>query len=172
MIGTIIMVSPILIALTFFWGFANLELQNAKILFWVYSTLTGLSLSSLGFIYTGESIARTFFICASTFGAMSIYGYSTKRDLTSMGSFMVMGLFGLIISSIVNIFLRSSALYFITSLLGIIIFIGLIAWDTQRIKSYYYSAGGGENGEKMAILGSFILYLDFINLFLYMIRFF
>ena len=170
--GMMIMVSPLIIALYFFWGFGKLSTENAKILFWVYSGLTGMSLASLGFIYTGESIARTFFICASVFGGMSIYGYTTKRDLTSMGSFMIMGLIGLIIASIINIFLQSQAMYFITSILGVVIFIGLIAWDTQKIKSYYYAAGNAEQGQKMAVLGAFSLYLDFINLFLYLLRFF
>jgi FtsH-binding integral membrane protein len=101
---------------------------------------------------------------------MSVYGHTTKRDLTSMGSFMVMGMVGLIIAVIVNIFLRSSALELMTSLLGIIIFMGLIAWDTQKIKSYYYAAGNAEMGQKMSILGAFVLYLDFINLFLYLLR--
>ena len=134
--------------------------------------MSTISLASLALIYTGESIARTFFICASVFGGMSLYGYTTNRDLTSMGSFFIMGLLGLIIASLVNLFLKSSALYFATSLIGIAIFMGLIAWDTQKIKSMYFSSGGGELGQKMSIMAAFTLYLDFINLFLYLLRFF
>ncbi|ACR47170.1 stabilizing membrane protein [Rickettsia peacockii str. Rustic] len=169
--GTIIMFAPLGIALYFFMGFGQMNLQTAQILFWVYAGLTGMSLAYLALIYTGASIARTFFICSSVFGAMSLYGYSTSRDLTSMGSFFAMGLIGLIIASLVNLFLKSSALSFATSLIGIVIFMGLIAWDTQKIKSMYYMAGNDEVGQKLSIMAAFTLYLDFINLFLYLMRF-
>ncbi len=171
-LGTIIMIAPVGIALYFFMGFGKMSLETTKILFWVYAGLTGMSLSSLGLVYTGESIARTFFISASVFGGMSLYGYSTNRDLTSIGSFFIMGLIGLIIASLVNLFLQSSAIYFATSLIGVAIFMGLIAWDTQKIKSMYFMSGGGELGQKMSIMAAFSLYLDFINLFLYLLRFF
>lgn len=170
--GTLVMFSPVLIAMYFFWGFGSLDATKAQFLFWVYSILTGMSLSSLGLIYTGDSIATTFFVCASVFGAMSLYGYTTNKDLTSMGSFMVMGLFGVIIASIFNIFMQSPALYFAISIIGVVVFMGLIAWDTQKLKSYYYSVSNSEVRQKLAILGAFVLYLDFINLFLYLIRFF
>jgi len=170
--GTLVMFAPVGIALYFFMGFGKMSLNTAQVLFWVYAGLTGMSLSSLAFVYTGESIARTFFICASVFGGMSLYGYSTNKDLTSMGSFMVMGLFGLIITSVVNMFLQSSAIAFATSLIGVFIFMGLIAYDTQKIKAMYYTSGGGELGQKMSIMSAFNLYLDFINLFLYLLRFF
>ena len=170
--GTLVMFSPVLIAMYFFWGFGSLDTTKAQFLFWVYSILTGMSLSSLGLIYTGDSIATTFFVCASVFGAMSLYGYTTNKDLTSIGSFMVMGLFGVIIASIFNIFMQSSALYFAISIIGVVVFMGLIAWDTQKLKSYYYSVSNSEVRQKLAILGAFVLYLDFINLFLYLIRFF
>ncbi|AFB20724.1 Bax inhibitor-1/YccA family protein [Rickettsia canadensis] len=169
--GTIIMFAPLGIALYFFMGFGRMNLQTAQILFWVYATLTGMSLAYLALIYTGTSIARTFFICSSVFGAMSLYGYSTSRDLTSMGSFFAMGLIGLIIASLVNLFLKSSALSFATSLIGIVVFMGLIAWDTQKIKSMYYMAGNNEVGQKLSIMAAFTLYLDFINLFLHLVRF-
>ncbi|AFC69326.1 hypothetical protein A3305_03585 [Rickettsia amblyommatis] len=169
--GTIIMFAPLGIALYFFMGFGRMNLQTAQILFWVYAGLTGMSLAYLALIYTGASIARTFFICSSVFGAMSLYGYSTSRDLTSMGSFFAMGLIGLIIASLVNLFLKSSALSFATSLIGIVIFMGLIAWDTQKIKSMYYTARNDEVGQKLSIMAAFTLYLDFINLFLYLMRF-
>ncbi|WP_347939339.1 Bax inhibitor-1/YccA family protein [Rickettsia oklahomensis] len=169
--GTIIMFAPLGIALYFFMGFGRMNLQTAQILFWVYAALIGMSLAYLALIYTSASIARTFFICSSVFGAMSLYGYSTSRDLTSMGSFFAMGLIGLVIASLVNLFLQSSALSFATSLIGIVVFMGLIAWDTQKIKSMYYMAGNDEVGQKLSIMAAFTLYLDFINLFLYLMRF-
>lgn len=170
--GTLVMFSPLAIAFYFFYGVGKMSVQNSQKLLWAYAALTGMSLASLGFMYTGESIARTFFITSGVFGGMSIYGYTTKRDLTSMGSFLVMGLIGLIVVSIVNIFMQSPAIHFATSLLGVAIFMGMIAWDTQKMKSIYYSVGGGEMGQRMAVMGAFSLYLDFINLFLYMLRFF
>lgn len=170
--GMLIMISPIGIAWYFFSGAAKMDVERSRLMLWVYAGLTGMSLSSLGFIYTGTSIARTFFICASMFGAMSIYGYTTKRDLTSMRSFLTMGVIGLLLASLLNMFMGSPAIYFATSILGTIIFTGLIAWDAQRIKSMYFMVGGGEMGRKMAVVGAFSLYLDFINLFLYLIRFF
>ncbi|WPY00548.1 Bax inhibitor-1/YccA family protein [Candidatus Trichorickettsia mobilis] len=170
--GWLIVLAPIAIAFYFFMGMGRLSLSSTKILFWVYSALTGMSLASLALVYTGESIARTLFICASLFGAMSLYGYTTQKDLTSFGSFLMMGLIGLILASLVNIFFNSPAISFVTSLIGVGIFMGLIAWDTQKLKSMYYTSGGGELGQKMAIMGAFTLYLDFINLFLYLIRFF
>jgi uncharacterized protein len=171
-IGLVIMFSPIGIAWYFFSNAMNSSVEKSQIMLWVYSALTGMSLASLGFIYTGESIARTFFICSGVFGAMSIYGYTTKRDLTSMGSFMVMGMIGLLVASLVNMFMQSAAIYFATSLLGVIIFTGIIAWNTQRLKSTYFAVGGGEMGQRMAVVSAFSLYLDFLNLFLYLIRFF
>lgn len=172
MIGMIATFAPIGIALYFFMGSARISIQKAQTLFWVYAALMGMSLSSLGFIYTGQSLVRTFFICSTVFGAMSLYGYTTKKDLTSMGSFLVMGLIGLLVVSLINMFLQSSAVNFATSLIGVGIFMGLIAWDTQKLKSMYYAAGGGEMGQRAAIMGAFSLYLDFINLFLHMLRFF
>ena len=170
--GFLVMISPIGIAWYFFSGALKMDVQRSKLMLWVYSALTGMSLSIITFTYTGESIARTFFICASLFGAMSIYGYSTKRDLTSMGSFLVMGMIGLLIASLVNMFMHSSAMYFATSVLGVLIFTGLIAWDAQRLKSMYFMVGGGEMGKRMAVVGAFSSYLNFINLFLYLLRFF
>ena len=170
--GIIITFAPLGIAIYFFMGMGRMSVQKAQTLFWVYAGLMGMSLSSLGLIYTGQSLVRTFFICAAVFCSMSIYGYTTKRDLTSMGSFLIMGLIGLIIVSLINIFLQSPAIDFATSFIGVAIFMGLTAWDTQKLKSMYYSSGGGEMGQKMAILGAFTLYLDFINLFLYLLRFF
>lgn len=171
-LGMLISFAPLGIAIYFFMGLGRMSINTAQTLFWVYAAVMGMSLSYLGLIYTGQSLARTFFICASVFGAMSLYGYTTKTDLTSMGSFLIMGLIGIIVVSLVNIFLRSPAIDFATSFIGIAIFMGLTAWDTQKLKTIYYSSGGGEMGQKMAVMGAFTLYLDFINLFLYMLRFF
>jgi FtsH-binding integral membrane protein len=171
-LGMLISFAPLGIAIYFFMGLGRMSVNTAQTLFWVYAAVMGMSLSYLGLVYTGQSLARTFFICASVFGAMSLYGYSTKSDLTSMGSFLIMGLIGLIVVSLVNIFLRSPAIDFATSFIGIAIFMGLTAWDTQKLKTIYYSSGGGEMGQKMAVMGAFTLYLDFINLFLYILRFF
>jgi hypothetical protein len=130
----------------------------------------GLSLSTIFLVYTGQSITQVFFITAATFGAMSLYGYTTKRDLTQIGSFLIMGLFGLIIASIVNIFLHSSGLSFAISIIGVLIFVGLTAWDTQKIKESYSSAMGADVLAKGAVMGALSLYLDFINIFLYLLR--
>lgn len=171
-LGMIINFVPVGIAFYFFMGLGSMSVQKAQTLFWVYAATMGMSLSSLGLAYTGESLARTFFVCSAVFGAMSLYGYSTKKDLTSLGSFLMMGLIGLIVVSLINIFLQSSAINFATSVIGVGIFMGLIAWDTQKLKSIYYSHGGGEIGQKAAIMGAFTIYLDFINLYLHLLRFF
>lgn len=171
-LGMIFTFAPLGIAIFFFMGIGRMSIQTAMIMFWAYAAMMGMSLSHLGIIYTGQSIAKTFFISSSVFAGMSIYGYTTKRDLTSMGSFLIMGLIGLIIVTLVNIWLQSPAIEFATSFIGVAIFMGLTAWDTQKLKSIYYQTGGGEMGQKMAIVGAFSLYLDFINLFLYLLRFF
>ena len=172
MLGTIITFAPLGIAIFFFMGMAKMSVKTAHAIFWIYAALMGMSLSSLGLMYTGQSLVRTFLICSAVFGSMSLYGYTTKRDLTSMGSFMVMGLIGLIVVTLINLWLQSPAIQFATSFIGVAIFMGLTAWDTQKLKAMYYSSGGGEMGQKISIMGAFTLYLDFINLFLYLLRFF
>jgi FtsH-binding integral membrane protein len=171
-LGWIVNFCPLGLAIFFMMGFANMDLRKAQNLFWIYSATMGVSLSYLGLIYTGGSLVKTFFICSASFAGMSIYGYSTKRDLTSFGQFFMVGLIGLFIASLINMFLNSPAIYYATSFIGIFVFLGLIAWDTQKIKMFYYQAGGGEYGQKMAILAALSLYMDFINLFIYMLRFF
>ena len=169
----VVMLAPLGFVFFFSYKLASLSAQQAKNYLWIYSGLMGLSLASIFVIYTGASVARVFFICASTFGAMSLYGYTTKKDLSGLGSFLIMGLIGLIIASLVNIFLKSSALDFALSALGVLIFTGLTAYDTQRIKQIYYQvSGSGEMAAKMAVLGALNLYMDFINLFMMMLRFF
>ena len=135
-------------------------------------TLIGLSLSWILLVYTGVSVARVFFITSATFGAMSIYGYTTKRDLTKLGSFLMMGLIGIIIASLVNIFLKSAMMYFVVSILGVLIFVGLTAYDTQKIKNMYSASDTIEISGKKAIMGALTLYLDFINLFIMLLRLF
>lgn len=146
----------------------------ATILFIVYSILTGVTLSSIFFVFTQESIASVFFITAGTFGGISLYGYTTKKDLSTWGSYLIMGLIGIIIASVVNWFLNSEMLYWIVSYVGVLIFVGLTMYDTQKIKqlSYQYSGEDDETMNKVALLGAITLYLDFINLFLYLLRIF
>lgn len=139
--------------------------------FWGFAVLMGLSLYYLFAAYTGASIARVFFITSGTFGVMSLWGYSTQKDLTGFGSFLMMGVIGIIIASIVNIFLASSALHFAISVIGVLLFTGLIAYDTQKLKAMYYQVSGdGEAMKKSAIMGALSLYLDFINLFIMLMR--
>ncbi|MHB0950716.1 MAG: Bax inhibitor-1/YccA family protein [Allorhizobium sp.] len=161
------------VALVFFMSFRihTMSVAAAQATFWVYAALMGLSLSSIFLIYTGQSIVQTFFVTAASFGALSLYGYTTKRSLSAMGSFLIMGLFGLIIASLVNIFLASSALDFAISAIGVLIFAGLTAWDTQRIKESYFEADSSDAAGRKAIMGALQLYLDFINLFLFLLRF-
>lgn len=144
----------------------------ATTLFMLYSVLTGLTLSVVFMQYTGASIGSTFVVTAGTFGAMSVYGYTTKRDLTGLGSMMVMGLIGIIIASVVNIFLQSSAMYWAITYIGVIVFVGLTAYDTQKLKAIgeQVSADDRENYRKYSIMGALTLYLDFINLFLMLLR--
>lgn len=142
---------------------------KARSVFYLYAALNGLTFSLIFLAYTGESIARTFFITAAMFGAMSLYGYTTKRDLTGWGSFLFMGLIGLIITMIVNIFLQSPIVHFIASAIGVLIFTGLTAYDTQKIKEIYYYSAGNIGGA--VITGALTLYLDFINLMIYMLKF-
>ena len=148
---------------------------TAQLLFWVFSALMGLSLSSIFLVYTHTSIVRVFFITAATFGALSLYGYTTKRDMSGMGSFLFMGLIGVIIASLVNLFLASSALQFAVSVIGVLVFTGLTAWDTQRLKEEYlgsFQYAGGDLAAKGAIMGALSLYLNFINLFMMLLQLF
>ena len=168
----IVMLAPLGIVFYMSFGINKMSSAKAQTVFWIFSGLMGISLSSILLVYTGESIARVFFITSATFGAMSIYGYTTKRDLTKLGSFLFMGLIGIIIASLVNIFLKSSMMYFIISILGVLIFVGLTAYDTQKIKNMYVSSDSGEVIGKKAVMGALTLYLDFINLFIMLLRLF
>ena len=168
----IIMLAPLGIVFYMSFGINKMSSSKAQTVFWIFAGLMGLSLSSILLVYTGLSVTRVFFITSATFGAMSIYGYTTKRDLTKFGSFLMMGLIGIIIASLVNIFLKSSMMYFVISILGVLIFVGLTAYDTQKIKNMYVASDSGEVIGKKAIMGALTLYLDFINLFIMLLRLF
>jgi uncharacterized protein len=161
------------LGLVFFMSFRidRLQASTALALFMVYAALLGLMLSSVFLTYTGASITRVFFISAAAFGALSLYGYTTQRSLSAMGSFLVMGLFGLMLAMVVNIFLKSTGLEFVISAGGVLIFAGLTAWDTQRIKEMYDVNDDGTVSGRKAVMGALALYLDFINLFLFLLRF-
>lgn len=163
----VVMFAPIVFVLFFSAKLHTMRLEVAKMALWLFAALMGLSLSWVFVAYTGTSIARVFFISASMFGAMAIYGNTTKRDLTSMGSFLIMGVFGLIIASLINLFMQSPALYFATSFLGVLIFTGLTAYDSQKIKDLYYKNNDGNELTlgRFAIMGALTLYFDFINIF-------
>ena len=161
------------LGIVFFLSFRidKLQASTALALFMGYAALLGLMLSSVFLQYTGVSITRTFFISAASFGALSLYGYTTQRDLSPIGSFLIMGLFGLVIAMLVNLFLKSSGLDFAISAIGVLIFAGLTAWDTQKIKEMYDSNDDGTVSGRKSVMGALTLYLDFINLFLFMLRF-
>ncbi|MTI18282.1 Bax inhibitor-1/YccA family protein [Rhodobacteraceae bacterium RKSG542] len=168
----VVMLAPL--AMVFFLSarIHAMSASAAQITFWVYAALMGLSLSSIFMVYTGNSIARVFFITAASFGALSLFGYTTKKDLSAWGSFLFMGLIGIIIASVVNIFLASSAMQFAISVIGVLVFAGLTAYDTQQIKEMYAYADDSETAGKKAIMGALRLYLDFINLFIMLLSLF
>jgi uncharacterized protein len=148
-----------------------MQASTARTLFFVYAGAVGLSLAVIFMVYTATSITRVFFISAAAFGALSLYGYTTQRNLNAMGSFLIMGLFGLIIASLVNIFLKSSGLDWALSVMGLLIFAGLTAWDTQKIKEFYDPLDDGTVAGRKAVMGALSLYLDFINMFMFLLRF-
>jgi len=150
----------------------KMSVSSAQITFWIFSAIMGLSLASIFIVYTQASIARVFFISSGTFAAMSLYGYTTKKDLTKLGGFLFMGLIGIIIASLVNLFFQSSALHFAISVIGVLVFVGLTAYDTQSIKNMYYAGDSESVGGKKALMGALRLYLDFINLFIMLLLLF
>ena len=168
----VIVLAPL--AMVFFLSFRidRMSVSAAQTSFWVFAVLMGVSLSTIFAAYSAESITRVFFIAAATFGTMSLWGYTTNRDLTGWGSFLFMGLIGIIIAMVVNIFLASSALQFAISVIGVLVFTGLTAYDTQKIKEMYYVGDDGTVSGRKAIMGALRLYLDFINLFLMLLRLF
>jgi len=169
----IAMFAPLAFVLVLSFGVNRLSTTTVQALFWVFCAAMGASLTSIFVVYTGESVVRVFFITAATFAATSLYGYTTKADLTRMGSFMMMGLFGIIIASLVNIFTQSSALQFAISIIGVVVFIGLTAYDTQRIKADYVQFAYGEGTEiasRRGVYDALSLYLNFINLFMMLLQ--
>ena len=150
----------------------KMSVSSAQITFWFFASIMGLSLASVFVQFTGTSIARVFFITAGTFAAMSLYGYTTKRDLTKLGGFLFMGLIGIILASIVNIFVQSGPMAFVISVIGVLVFVGLTAYDTQTIKNMYYAGDSDSVGSKKALMGALRLYLDFINLFILLLKLF
>jgi FtsH-binding integral membrane protein len=150
----------------------RMQPATARLVFLAFAAVMGLSMSSIFVVFTGTSIARTFFVTAASFGALSLWGYTTKRDLTGMGTFLVMGVFGLIIAMVVNIFLQSAAMQFAISAIGVVIFAGLTAYDTQQIKEMYFEGDGEAVAGRKAIMGALRLYLDFINLFMMLLSLF
>ena len=170
-LGYLVLFAPLGIVLAFGFGLNRISTVTAQVLFWAYAVLLGMSLSALFLVYTQSSIALTFFATAGAFGGLSLYGYTTRRDLSGMGTFLIMGLVGIIVASIVNLFMRSGPLDLAIAGIGVLIFAGLTAFHTQRIKSIYFEVAGTDRQGKMAVFGALQLYLDFINMFLFLLRF-
>jgi uncharacterized protein len=163
-------IAPLGFVLVLSFGIQKMSLGAAQATFWGYAAVMGLSMASIFLVYTGASIAQVFFITSATFLAMSLWGYTTKKDLSGFGHFLMMGLIGIIIAMLVNFFLRSPALYFAISAIGVLVFTGLTAWDTQRIKEMYWDGDSAEIAGKKSIMGALALYLDFVNLFLMLMQ--
>jgi FtsH-binding integral membrane protein len=164
------MLAPLAFVMVLSFGIQRMSFGTAQAVYWAYAAVMGLSLASILMVFTGASVARVFFITAGTFAAMSLYGYTTKSDLSRFGSFLFMGLIGIVLASIVNIFLASSALHFAISVIGVLIFTGLTAYDTQKIKEIYLESDSSEIAGKKALMGALSLYLDFINLFVMLMQ--
>ncbi|MBM3556491.1 MAG: Bax inhibitor-1/YccA family protein [Alphaproteobacteria bacterium] len=168
----VVMLAPIGLVLLLSFRIHSMRFGTAQTVFWIYAASMGLSLGAILLVFTGASVARAFFVTAGVFGAMSLWGYTTKRDLTGMGSFLFMGVIGLVIAGLVNIFLESSALQFAISVITVLVFTGLTAYDTQKIKEMYLDSEPGEVIGKKALMGALTLYLDFINIFMALVQLF
>jgi len=171
-LGWVAFIAPLGLVMWLSFGIQRMSVGTAQMVFWGYAALMGVALAPILLIYTGASIARVFFISAAAFGGLSLWGYTTTRDLTGWGSFLFMGLIGIVIAMVVNIFLASPAVDFAISVIGVLVFAGLTAYDTQKIKEIYYVGDDGAVAGRKAIMGALKLYLDFINLFLFLLRFF
>jgi FtsH-binding integral membrane protein len=167
----VIMFAPLLFVMTLSFGINRLSTATAQALYWVYAAVMGLSLSSIFLVYTNTSIATTFFATAAAFAGLSLYGYTTKRDLSAFGTFLIMGLVGLLVAMLINVFLHSSAMNLAISFIGVLLFAGLTAYDTQKIKSIYTYVAGTQMVGKSVVMGALTLYLDFVNMFLFLLRF-
>jgi len=172
MLGWVAMLAPLGVVMWMSFGINRISTGTAQILYWAYAVLVGISLSTIFLLYTEGSIALTFFATAGAFAGLSLFGYTTKRDLSGMGTFLIMGVVGIIVASVVNLFLQSGTFSLAIAAVGVLIFAGLTAYDTQKIKSLYFVvAGNGEAMAKSAVMGALQLYLDFINMFLFLLRF-
>jgi FtsH-binding integral membrane protein len=172
LIGMVVAFAPLILLLIAGFAIRNPTPQSSGVLYWTIVSLIGASLGVVVLMYTGASIFQTFLITAASFGALSLWGYTTKRDLGPIGSFLIIGLFGLILASVVNIFLRSTGMAFIINAAGVLIFAGLIAYDTQRLKLTYYELGGNQAAQGVATnYGALSLYINFINLFQFLLQF-
>jgi uncharacterized protein len=167
----VIMFAPLAFILVMSFGLNRISQGTLQLLFWAFATTMGLSLSSIFIVYTGESIATTFFAVAAAFAGLSLWGYTTKKDLSGFGTFLIMGVFGLLIASLINLFLQSSALQLMVSFVGVLVFAGLTAYDTQKIKSLYFHVAGTDMMGKTVIMGALNLYLDFVNMFTFLLNF-
>jgi hypothetical protein len=167
----VIMFSPLLFVFGLSFGVHRMSTATAQMLYWAFATVMGLSLSSIFLVFTGASIAQTFFATAAAFMALSLYGYTTKRDLSAFGTFLIMGVVGLLVAMVINLFVQSTALHWAISFIGVLLFAGLTAYDTQRIKSIYFQVAGTDMIGKAAIMGALSLYLDFINMFTFLLQF-
>jgi FtsH-binding integral membrane protein len=168
----VILLAPLALVMFLSFRIGHLQASTARLLFFVYAGMLGVMLSSIFLVFTGASITRVFFISAASFGALSLWGYTTQRSLDAMGSFLIMGLFGILIAMLVNFFLQSSGLDWAISVIGVLVFAGLTAWDTQKIKDMYSPMDDGTIAGRKAVMGALALYLDFINMFLFMLRLF
>ena len=167
----LVLLAPLGLVMLLGFRVQRMSFVAAQTTFWAYAALMGLSLAGIFLLYTGASIARVFFVAGGTFAAMSLYGYTTRTDLSKFGSFLMMGVVGVVLASIVHVFLASSALQFALSIMGVVVFVGLTAWDTQRIKEMYFDGEADEVMSKKALMGALALYLDFVNLFLLLLQF-
>jgi FtsH-binding integral membrane protein len=167
----VIMLAPLGLVMWLSFGINRISETTAKALFWAYAVLMGMSLSTILLAYTGTSVAQTFFASAAAFGSLSLWGYTTKRDLSGFGTFLIMGVVGLMVAMLVNMFIHSGPMDLVISAIGVLLFAGLTAYDTQKIKSMYFYVGGSSMAGKSVVMGALTLYLDFINLFLFLLRF-
>ncbi|WP_420145099.1 Bax inhibitor-1 family protein [Sphingobium sp.] len=167
----VIMFAPLAFVMVLSFGVHRLSTATTQMLYWAYAAVMGLSLSSIFLVYTGTSIAQTFFATAAAFAGLSLFGYTTKKDLSGFGTFLIMGVVGLLVASLINLFLKSSAMDLVISGVGVLLFAGLTAYDTQKIKSIYAHVAGTDMMGKSVVMGALNLYLDFINMFLFLLRF-
>ncbi len=167
----VIMLAPLAFVMVLSFGINRLQTSTAQAIYWAFTVVMGLSMSTIFLVYTGQSIATTFFATAAAFGGLSLYGYTTKRDLSAFGTFLIMGLVGLLVAMVINIFVQSTALQMAISFIGVLLFAGLTAYDTQKIKSMYFYVAGSDMVGKTVIMGALTLDLDFINMFMFLLRF-